>query len=61
LTRVLTHCTWENTTVAISKCKSKAGRVVSDTDMSLWVDMVAREGEWGEQPFLRRRGFFSVT
>jgi hypothetical protein len=29
--------------------------------MSLWVDMVAREGEWGEQPFLRRRGFFSVT
>jgi hypothetical protein len=19
--------------------------------MSLWVDMVAREGEWGEQPF----------
>ena len=45
LWRVLTHCTWEKTTVAISKCGSKAGRVVSGTDMSLWVDTVAREGE----------------
>ena len=26
LWRVLTHCTWENTTVAISKCGSKVGR-----------------------------------
>ena len=26
LSRVLTHCTWENTTVAISKCGSKVGR-----------------------------------
>ena len=51
LTRVLTHCTWENTSVAISKLGSKVGRVVSGTDMSLWVDTVAREGEWGEQPF----------
>jgi hypothetical protein len=25
LTRVLTHCTWENTSVAISKCGSKVG------------------------------------
>ena len=46
LTRVLTHCTWENTKVAISKCGSKVGRFVSGTDMPLWVDMVAREGEW---------------
>ena len=31
---------------------SKVGRLVSDTHMSLWVDMVAREGEWAG--FLRR-------
>ena len=47
LWRVLTHCTWEKTTVAMSKCGSKIGRFVSGTHMPLWVDMVAREGEWG--------------
>jgi hypothetical protein len=54
LWRVLTHCTWENTSVAISKCGSKIGCwIVKDTDIhvALWVDMVAREGEWGELPF----------
>ena len=39
LTRVLTHCTWENTTVAISKCGSKIGLFVSGADMSLEVEM----------------------
>ena len=47
LWRVLKHCTWEKTTVAMSKCGSKIGRFVSGTHMPLWVDMVAREGEWG--------------
>ena len=47
LWRVLKHCTWEKTTVAISKCGSKIGRFVSGTHMPLWVDKVAREGEWG--------------
>ena len=55
LSRVLTHRTWEKTTVAISMLGSKVGRLVSDTHMSLWVDMVAREGEWAV--FLRR-GFY---
>jgi hypothetical protein len=31
----------------MSKCGSKIGRFVSGTHMPLWVDMVAREGEWG--------------
>jgi hypothetical protein len=56
LTRVLTHCTWEKTTVAISKLGSKIGCwTVKDTDIhvALWVDMVAREGEWA--------GFLSVV
>jgi hypothetical protein len=39
LWRVLTHCTWEKTTVAISKCGSKVGLFVSGADMSLEVDM----------------------
>ena len=43
--RVLTSCTWEKTTVAMSKCGSKIGWFVSGTHMPLWVDMVAREGE----------------
>ena len=47
LWRVLTHCTWEKTTVAMSMPGSKTGRFVSGTHMPLWVDMVAREGEWG--------------
>ena len=46
LRRVWTSCTWEKTTVAMSKCGSKIGRFVSGTHMPLWVDMVAREGEW---------------
>jgi hypothetical protein len=57
LPRVLTHRTWEKTTVAISMLGSKVGRLVSDTHMSLWVDMVAREGEWAG--FLRRGFYFS--
>ena len=52
LTRVLTHCTWENIKVATSRPGSKVGRFVSGTDMPLWVDMVAREGEWAG--FFRR-------
>ena len=52
LWRVLTHCTWEKTTVATSRPGSKVGRFVSGTDMPLWVDMVAREGEWAG--FFRR-------
>jgi hypothetical protein len=39
LTRVLTHRTCENTTVAISKCGSKVGLFVSGADMSLEVEM----------------------
>jgi hypothetical protein len=39
LTRVLTHCTWENTRVATSMPGSKIGCLVSGTDMSLEVEM----------------------
>ena len=39
LTRVLMHCTWENTTVATSIPGSKIGCLVSGADMSLDVDM----------------------
>ena len=35
LWRVLTHCTWENTTVATSKPGSKVGRFVSGAHMLL--------------------------
>ena len=44
LTRVLTHCTWENTTVATSKCGSKVRLFVSGTDMSLEVEMATSRG-----------------
>ena len=42
--RVLTHCTWEKTTVAISMPGLKIGRFVSGTHMPLWVDMAAIRG-----------------
>jgi hypothetical protein len=44
LTRVLTHRTWENTTVAISKCGSKVRLFVSGADMSLEVEMATSRG-----------------
>ena len=39
LTRVLTHCTWEKTTVAISKPGSKVGRYASSLRLLFLVDM----------------------
>ena len=44
LTRVLTHCTWENTTVAISKCGSKVGRYASSVCMPFLSCMVTVRG-----------------
>ena len=41
LWRVLTHCTWEKTTVAISKCGSKVGRYGSSLRLPLRSSMVA--------------------
>ena len=45
LSRVLTHCTWEKTTVAISKCGSKVGRYASITCLPLLSCMVTVRGE----------------
>ena len=45
LWRVLTHCTWEKTTVAISKCGSKVGRYASSTCLPFLSCMVAVRGE----------------
>jgi hypothetical protein len=44
LTRVLTHCTWEKTTVAISKCGSKVGRYASSVCMPFLSCMVTVRG-----------------
>ena len=44
LRRVLTHCTWEKTTVAISKCGSKVGRYASSVCMSFLSCMVTVRG-----------------
>ena len=44
LSRVLTHCTWEKTTVAISKCGSKVGLFLSGVNISLEVEMVTSRG-----------------
>ena len=44
LTRVLTHCTWENTSVAISKCGSKVGRYASGVCMPFLSCMVTVRG-----------------
>ena len=56
LTRVLTHCTWENTTVAISKCGSKVGRYASSVCMPFLGCMVRRCGGecWCVVAFSRR-------
>ena len=45
LRRVLTHCTWEKTTVAISKLGSKVGWYVSSVCMPFLSCMVAVRGE----------------
>ena len=42
--RVLTHCTWEKTTVAISKCGSKVGRYASSVCMPFLSCMVTVRG-----------------
>ena len=55
LTRVLTHCTWEKTTVAISKCGSKVGRYAS----SVCIAVPELHGEAVRGRVLVRRGFFS--
>jgi hypothetical protein len=44
LWRVLTHCTWENTTVIISKCGSKVGRYASSVCMPFLSCMVTVQG-----------------
>ena len=44
LTRVLTHRTWEKTTVATSRPGSKIGCLVSGADMSLEVEMATSRG-----------------
>ena len=45
MTRVLTHCTWEKTTVAISKCGSKVGRYASSVLLPFLSCMAAVRGE----------------
>jgi hypothetical protein len=63
LWRVLTHCTWEKTTVAISKCGSKVGRVVSSVCMPFLGCMVRRGGGecWCVVAFSRTVFFFQFS
>jgi hypothetical protein len=44
LRRVLTHCTWEKTTVAISKLGSKVGRYASNVCVPFLSCMVTVRG-----------------
>ena len=60
LRRVLTSCTWEKTTVAMSKCGSKIGRFVSGTHMPVSVDMVAMRGRGVRRVARSSRCFSSV-
>jgi hypothetical protein len=60
LWRVLTHCTWENTSVAISKCGLKVGLHASST-CSLFLSCMVRRcgGEcWCVVAFSRTVLFF---
>jgi hypothetical protein len=56
LTRVLTHCTWEKTTVAISKCGSKVGQYASSLCCPLLSCMVTVREESEASGFVR--GFY---